>query len=48
MMNPYAIISIVPSIIYNGIEISKQEITELLNRNEGLANIKGKWIKNKI
>lgn len=46
MMNPYAIISIVPSIIYNGIEISKQEITELLNRNEGLANIKGKWIDN--
>lgn len=46
MMTPYAIISIVPSIIYNGVEISKQEIAELLNKNEGLANIKGKWIDN--
>lgn len=45
-MNPYAIITLAPSMIYNGIEITKAEIMQLLNQNEGLAHIKGKWIEN--
>lgn len=44
ILTPSVIINLVPSIIYNGVKIDYSEITELLNKSEGLAHIKGKWV----
>lgn len=40
-----ALISMKPQLVFNGVPLTKEEIQDLLNQTEGLAQLKGKWIE---
>lgn len=39
------VISMKPSLIFNGVPLTEEEIEDLLKQTEGLAQLKGKWVE---
>ncbi|MDO4983470.1 MAG: DEAD/DEAH box helicase [Eubacteriales bacterium] len=40
-----ALLSVTPQLMLDGVELSKEDIRELLAKTEGLAMLKGKWVQ---